>query len=567
MSRDETRALIGRLRAVAGRRHVLTSARATLRFRRGFRAPAGEAVAVVRPGSLVELWRTVQACMEAGVVLVVQAANTGLTGGSTPDARIERPAVIVNTMRLDRVHLLYGGRQVVCLPGATLHALEKVLAPLGREPHSVIGSSCFGASVVGGVCNNSGGALIRRGPAYTELAIFGQVSADGALRLVNHLGIELGDEPETVLDRLERGDFGAVTPGVASDAGYGDHVRAIDADTPARFNADPRRLHDAAGSAGRLVVFAVRLDTFAQETEPATFYVGTNDPDELTGLRRTLLAAETALPIAAEYLHRDTFAIADRYGRDTSRAIRLAGTKRLPALFAAKARVDAAGTALGLTNLSDRLLQRLSRLLPSHLPPRLLAWQDRYEHHLILKVGGDASASIRAQLASMFPSGAGDVFECSNAEADAAWLHRFIAAGAANRMLAVEAGRVGSLVALDVALPRNGREWFAPLPAGLDRDVVAVLRYGHFFCHVFHRDYLLAPGVDPALVKARLLEQLDAQGAEYPAEHNVGRQYRAKPALVRFYRALDPTNRLNPGIGGTPVAPSWGTSVRKGDTP
>jgi hypothetical protein len=35
---------------------------------------------------------------------------------------------------------------------------------LGRAPHSVIGSSCLGASIVGGVANNSGGALVKRGP-------------------------------------------------------------------------------------------------------------------------------------------------------------------------------------------------------------------------------------------------------------------------------------------------------------------------------------------------------------------------------------------------------------------
>ena len=142
-----------------------------------------------------------------------------------------------------------------------------MLKPLGREPHSVIGSSCIGASVLGGICNNSGGALVRRGPAFTQLALFAQVDADGQLRLVNHLGIALGEIPEEILGRLDRGDVedGRYRPRTAAGPRTGTtstHVRDIDADTPARFNADPRRLYEASGCAGKLAVFAVRLDTF-----------------------------------------------------------------------------------------------------------------------------------------------------------------------------------------------------------------------------------------------------------------------------------------------------------------
>ena len=46
-----------------------------------------------------------------------------------------------------------------------------------------------------------------------------------------------------------------------------------------------------------------------------------------------------------------------------------------------------------------------------------------------------------------------------------------------------------------------------------------------------------------------MLEILDERGAEYPAEHNVGHLYAAKPNLANFYKSIDPTNSLNPGIG------------------
>ncbi|XOT96591.1 D-lactate dehydrogenase, partial [Alcaligenes pakistanensis] len=93
----------------------------------------------------------------------------------------DRDIVLMNTMRLQGIQVINKGEQVVCLPGATLDRLEQTLAPLEREPHSVIGSSCIGASVLGGVCNNSGGALVRRGPAYTELTLYAQVLDDGSL--------------------------------------------------------------------------------------------------------------------------------------------------------------------------------------------------------------------------------------------------------------------------------------------------------------------------------------------------------------------------------------------------
>ena len=98
-----------------------------------------------------------QACVAHGKIVIMQAANTGLTGGSTPDGDdYDHEIVIISTMRMKKIQLILDGRQVICFPGSTLDQLEQALAPLGREPHSLIGSSCLGASVFGGICNNSG---------------------------------------------------------------------------------------------------------------------------------------------------------------------------------------------------------------------------------------------------------------------------------------------------------------------------------------------------------------------------------------------------------------------------
>lgn len=564
MSRDSSQ-FIAELEKIVGRSQVLTRPADTRRFRKGFRFGEGAALAVVRPGSLVEMWRVLKACAAADKVVLMQAANTGLTGGSTPDgADYDRDVVIVSTLRVAKVHLIDGGKQVVCLPGATLYQLEGALRPLGREPHSVIGSSCIGASVLGGVCNNSGGALIHRGPAFTQMALYAEIDADGRVHLVNHLGIRLGDDPEAALAKVEQGGFSPEDiehdpQRACSDHNYQSHVRDIEAATPARFNADPSRLFEAAGSAGKVMVLAVRLDTFPKHERTSAFYIGVNDPDELTRIRRHILANFQALPVEGEYIHRDAFDIAERYGKDTFLAIERLGTDVLPRIFALKARIDGLRDRLPFLPpyLSDRIAQFVSTPFPKHLPKRLYDYRDRFEHHLILRMAGDGVEEARTYFASIFPSASGDFFECTPDEARKGFLHRFAVAGAAVRYRAIHHRAVEDIVALDIALPRNETSWFERLPPELTAAILRPLYYGHFFCQVFHQDYIIRKGEDPVAIEHAMWRILDARGAEYPAEHNVGHLYVAKPALVSHYKALDPSNSFNPGIGKTSKLAHW----------
>lgn len=560
ISRDT---LLKQLRDAVGRDHVLTDGQSTRRFRKGHRTGEGNVLAVVRPGTLLEQWRVLEAAVAADRIVIMQAANTGLTGGSTPDGNdYDREIVLINTLRISGVQLINDGEQVVCLPGATLDRLEQALAPLGREPHSVIGSSCIGASVLGGVCNNSGGSLVRRGPAYTELALYAQVKQDGSLELVNHLGIDLGNSPEEILTRLQRGDYGprqvsSKAAGKASDQRYGEHVRDVDADTPARFNADPSRLFEASGSAGKLCLFAVRLDTFPKE--PSTvFYIGTNAADDLTEVRRHLLNRLPSLPIAGEYIHRTAFDIGEQYGKDTFLLIDRFGTARVPAAFALKSRVDGFFERFGLRGISDRIIQLAMNLLPSHLPARMRQYRNRFEHHLMIRVANDSLDETRRFLAEYFGSAStGAFFECDADEGRKAFLHRFAIAGAAIRYREAHPGSVEDILALDIALRRNDRDWVETLPAAMEEQIIHKLYYGHFFCHVFHQDYIVKKGVDPIAMEHAMWKLLDERRAEYPAEHNVGHLYVAKPTLADFYRELDPTNAFNPGIGQTSKKKHW----------
>ncbi|BCQ29787.1 D-lactate dehydrogenase (plasmid) [Caballeronia sp. NK8] len=552
---ESRRSLLASLGDIVGARNVLTGDAPTRRYRTGYRFGTGRVLAVVRPGTLVEQWRVLVACVTARTIVITQASNTGLTGGSTPDGDgYDRDVVIVSTTRIRRVHLIKDGTQAVCIGGTTLDQLERALKPLGREPHSVIGSSCIGASVLGGISNNSGGSLVHRGPAYTEMAVFAAVDAAGVPRLVNHLGIELGGTPEEILSRIENGTFtdADVREGAAaSDHDYATHVRDIDAPTPARFNADPRRLFEASGSAGKVMTFAVRLDTFAAEQGAKVFYIGTNDTSVLTDIRRHALANFTHLPIAGEYLHRDAFDVARKYGKDLFVIIDRFGTDRLPLFFSLKTRCDAWFERLGFMpkHLSDRVLQWVSERLPDHLPARLATYREEYEHHLMLKVPATGIDEARAFLSTRFADGGGAYFECSDEEGRKAFLHRFAAASAAVRYRAVHHREVEDIVALDIALRRDDREWFENLPAKIERPIVLKLYYGHFLCHVFHQDYIVIKGNDCLALEHEMLELLDERGAEYPAEHNVGHLYEAKPQLAAFYKELDPCNCFNPGIG------------------
>ena len=551
MTNDE---LIAELRGIVGRRHCLTGDRRTERFRKGWRSGEGDALCVVQPGSLLEQWQVLRACVAADKIVILQAANTGLTEGSTPKGTYDRDVVLVNTRRMDALHKLGAGEQVLAFPGSTLFALEKMLKPLGRQPHSVIGSSCIGASVMGGVCNNSGGSLIERGPSYTELSLYARISEGGELELVNHLGLNLGGTPEEILARLEAGDYDTsdleATNKKASDTDYITRVRDVDADTPARFNADKRRLYEAAGCAGKLAVFAVRLDTYPIPESEATFYVGTNDPGELTALRRHILREFDHVPVSGEYMQRACFDVSDRYGKDTVRMIDWLGTDKLPMFFALKGAFDARFNKLRLTRgLTDKVMQVFARLTPDHLPKRMRQWRDAYEHHLILKMRDGGIDEARSFLTEFFGTRGGDFFECDPREAKLAGLHRFAAAGAAIRYQNIHRSEVAEILALDIALRRNDEDWLEQLPPEIDAQLVHKLYYGHFFCHVLHQDYIVKRGVDVDALKDRMLALLDARGAEYPAEHNVGHLYAAKPDLAAHYRACDPTNSLNPGIG------------------
>ena len=301
--------IINHIKNTVGSKNFLTSESDIAPYKNGWRTQSGECKGVIIPSTLLEMWKVLKTLVKHKKIILLQASNTSLTGGSTPNGNYDRDLFIINTLKLNNIILINKAKQVLAFPGSTLYKLEQKLKKYNRAPHSEIGSSCIGASIVGGVCNNSGGALIKRGPAFTELSLFAKVNKKGELQLVNNLDINLGNSPESILNNLDKGKIPQnklfKTRRRASSLDYKNEIKKVDANSPARYNADKKRLHDSSVCAGKLAFFAVSLDTFEKEKDEITFYLSSNSANDLTLFRRKVLQEVNDLPIYAEYIHRD----------------------------------------------------------------------------------------------------------------------------------------------------------------------------------------------------------------------------------------------------------------------
>ena len=90
------------LAAIVGENHVLTDAQDTAPYTTDWRKQyRGTADAVVRPASTAEVSAVVRLCSEAGVAIVPQGGNTGLSGGSVPTGRTRE--VVLSLARMKRI--------------------------------------------------------------------------------------------------------------------------------------------------------------------------------------------------------------------------------------------------------------------------------------------------------------------------------------------------------------------------------------------------------------------------------------------------------------------------------
>ena len=130
---QDYKSIIQNFSTIVGKKYVLTAQWDKQAYSKGWRYGEGEALAVVKPGTLLEIWDVLQVCVAADLIVIMQAANTGLTGGSTPFGNdYDRPIVIINTMRINAIHVINEGQQIIGLSGSTLFGLENKLESYGR---------------------------------------------------------------------------------------------------------------------------------------------------------------------------------------------------------------------------------------------------------------------------------------------------------------------------------------------------------------------------------------------------------------------------------------------------
>jgi len=80
-------ALIHQWQSVVGAEHVLTDPEVIISYVTDWTGRYhGDAIAVVRPGTVDEVAQVVRLCSAAGISVVPQGGNTGLVGGSIPAA-------------------------------------------------------------------------------------------------------------------------------------------------------------------------------------------------------------------------------------------------------------------------------------------------------------------------------------------------------------------------------------------------------------------------------------------------------------------------------------------------
>ena len=188
-------AFVDGLRSGLGEAAILTGADAApyLTGQRGLYT--GEALAVVRPTSVDETARVVQACASAGVAIVPQGGNTGMSGGSvpaaatSPDPSTPRGAgcdsrgpqsIVLSMSRMNRIVSVDPDRWTITAEaGATIEAVQQAAASAGRRFAPDWGAR--GTATVGGaVATNAGGNnVLRYGTMRDHVLGLEAVLADG----------------------------------------------------------------------------------------------------------------------------------------------------------------------------------------------------------------------------------------------------------------------------------------------------------------------------------------------------------------------------------------------------
>ena len=557
---DVQQQLGGKLGEIVGRGNV--SSNVTMR---GSRLGEGTALAVVKPGSLHEAMAVLRACCAAGVAVLPQGANTSLTGGSVPRGECDRPTVIINMRRLNKI-LPVGadGGQVLCFAGAGIFQLQSELKnKYNRDSHSVLGSIFLNPSVAAGVSYGSGGTQIRKGPAFTNRALFCRVAEGGEVELVDTLGLNV--KGKDALDFLESAtelglqDLNPKCTVAASWPNYRQHLTKLDSNV-SRYNADTSGA-ECNRSEGKVLILATLHDTFPMPQKDSVIWASCCDFETAQALKREVcIASPDCMAKSCEYINREVHDAVDQAGRILIKMIEILGMTRLEPLWNLKLFIESVPLPFA-TIVCDKFLWWFNGILPKPLPAKLQALTQEFDHHMLMEFAEYTPGELEGLMSRLRkfqdskPEGAVKFHVCDDArERSRATLFRF-AVAPAFRTYCIGLGQQG--LSIDYALPKNFTQ-YPELPA--QYPVSRRLVYSHFGCNVYHEDYVFDNGIDVheakmaikkarslstcALINQPLCEAIEKVGGKLPAEHGHGTEYAAPADMQQRWRRSDPTNTM-----------------------
>jgi D-lactate dehydrogenase (quinone) len=609
---ESQRALFRTFCRIVGKENVLNGQVETTEtspYLKGSRLGQGTALFIVKPQRIFQVVQILREAVDADCVVLVQGQNTGLTGGSVPrpddnhNDGDSRPMVIISMKDLNTIVPIDQGERVLCLGGAGLASLQSFVQTHfpDRESHSTLGSTFLNPTTAAGVALGSGGTQCRKGPAFTERALYLKVVPDKfgckVVKVVNTLGIQELDEEEgefeshlkhtgviRALDqymksvqgehdyRMKKSNTGPFGKAAASQVDYRTQI-CQDDNLVSRYNADTSG-RECNRSEGKVLILASVHDTFPKPTRSKTFWISFDSLETTLAFRRQVcLDNPQDVPVSMEYMDRDSFDVIDRSGRVLGNMIKVVGTASslVAAMWKIKLWIEASGLP-GAPLLVDKVLFTVNPIMPSILPQPVADMGRQKDHHLAITVG-DFNGSLdrflqrmdafeqqqhQAQKGGDANSSKMVVYECTTKTQELSLTaFRFVAAPAF-RTWCVGQGVQGFSV--DYALPRNGGQ--AP-PLLLDCEnnnnnnnngtptPLKRMRYSHFGCNVVHEDLAFPPGVDIDKVKMNLKHAVEHHcKGKLPAEHGHGTEYKAPEPTQQRWKAMDPFNILNPGIGG-----------------
>ena len=174
-------ALIEQLITIVGNGNVLIDEADTKPFRTDHRGRyRGDALAIVRPGSVEEVASVVRLCGKQGVAIVPQGGNTGLCGGATPID--PRPSIIVRLDRLNDIRAIDPQDFTLTVEaGCVLANIQAAADKVDRLFPLSLGAE--GSCQIGGnISTNAGGIAVLRYGNMRQLVLgIEAVLADGTV--------------------------------------------------------------------------------------------------------------------------------------------------------------------------------------------------------------------------------------------------------------------------------------------------------------------------------------------------------------------------------------------------